>query len=95
MASVFTFNENHCDMRREQRQAFAPVLRDAEVGWAPFTITVTETTSLKADECDSQPDEKPGTRAVAATFRWNETKGGYEPDSTALADLLAETEARF
>ena len=95
MASVFTFNENYCGMRREQTQALAPVLSDGEGRWAPFTITVTETTNLAVHECEEVPDAKPGTRAVAATFRWNDATGGYEPDSQALADLYAETADRF
>jgi hypothetical protein len=94
MASVFTLNENYCGMRREQTAALAPVTTDEAARWAPFTITVTETTSLSTSECDLT-DVVPGTRAVAATFSWNAAAGAYEPDSSALDDLYAETEARF
>lgn len=95
MASVFTLNENYCGLRREQLRALAPVIDDGDGRWSPFAITVTETTNLVDGACDDLPDAKPGTRAVAATFRWDEAAGGYAPDSTALADLFAETQARF
>nr|WP_295889363.1 hypothetical protein [uncultured Devosia sp.] len=95
MASVFTFNENYCGMRRQQTPALAPFFSDDDGRWAPFTITVTEATSLQTGACDEVPDVVPATRAVAATFRWNDAAGAYEPDSPALADLFAETQARF
>lgn len=95
MASVFTLNESHCGLRREQLRALAPVMDDGDGRWSPFAITVTETTYLVEGECDELPDAKPGTRAVAATFRWDEAAGAYAPDSTALADLFAETADRF
>jgi hypothetical protein len=94
MASVFTLNENYCGMRREQTAALAPVTTDEATRWAPFTITVTETTSLSTPECDLA-DVVPGTRSATATFSWNAAAAAYEPDSSALDDLYAETEARF
>ena len=94
MASVFTFNENSCGMRREQTPALAPVTTDGEDRWAPFTITVTETT-MATDDCDSLDSVVPGTHAVAATFMWTDEKGSYRADSNALDDLFEETEARF
>jgi hypothetical protein len=95
MASVFTFNENYCGMRREQTQALAPVLSDGEGRWAPFTITVTETTNLKTGDCDDLPDVAAGTRAVAATFTWDHASETYRPDSTVLDDLEGQTALRF
>lgn len=94
MASVFTLNENYCGMLREQTSVLAPADAAASTHWAPFTITVTETTTVGEVECDL-PELVPGTRAVTATFGWNEATGAYEADNTALDDLLAETEARF
>lgn len=93
MASVFTFNENYCGMRREQTWTMAQVTTDDPGQWSPFTITVTETT--QPNDCEGGEKVKPGTRAVAATFSWAAETGRYEPDSSALADLFAETEARF
>lgn len=94
MASVFTFNENYCGMRREQTPALAPVTTDGDDRWAPFTITVTETTIATSD-CDSLDLVVPGTRAVAATFMWTGETGNYRADSNALDDLFEETEAHF
>lgn len=94
MASVFTFNENGCGMRREQVHALAPTTAEPPTRWAPFTITVTETTTLEPEQCE-HPDIVQGSRSVAATFNWNAASGTYEPDTSALEDLLAETEARF
>lgn len=93
MASVFTFNENYCGMRREQNRAFAPVLSDGDARWEPFSITVTESTTL--NDCEGGEKIEPGTRAVAATFSWAADSGRYQPDSTALDVLFEETEARF
>lgn len=93
MASVFTFNENYCGMRREQTRAIAPVLSDGDGRWEPFSITVTESTT--SNDCEGAETVKPGTRAVAATFSWAAESGRYQPDSTALDDLFSETEARF
>lgn len=95
IASVFTFNENYCGMRREQTRALAPVLSDGEGRWAPFTITVTETTNLDTSGCDDLPDTTAGTRAVAATFRWDQASESYRPDSTILDDLEEQTALRF
>jgi hypothetical protein len=95
MASVFTLNENNCGMSREQTRAVAPTMRDSGGRWTPFTITVTESTQLRTSGCEELPNSTPSTRAVAATFTWNETTGGYEPDSSALSDLFAQTQARF
>lgn len=94
VATVFTLSENYCGLHREQVPALAPASADGAARWAPFTVTVTETTSLDAVECEL-PDVTAGTRSVTATFSWNEAAKAYEPDSTALDDLLAETEARF
>lgn len=93
VASVFSFNENYCGMRREQLPHIAPVTTDGSEQWLPFSITVTETTI--ATECDGGETATPGTRAVAATYAWSADSGRYERDSTALDDLLTETEARF
>ena len=95
VASVFTFNENYCGMRREQMRAFAPITTDAGQRWAPFTITVTETTDAGVNECGGTETAASGTRAAAATFRWAANVGRYQPDSTALDELFAETQARF
>ncbi|QQR34908.1 hypothetical protein JI749_11005 [Devosia oryziradicis] len=94
LASIFTLNESYCGLEREQIPALAPVPAAGTDRWAPFTVTVTETTSLETAECDL-PGVTAGTRAASATFSWNAATGGYEPDSTALEDLMAETEARF
>lgn len=94
MVSVFTLNENYCGMQREQTPALTPVAAPDATRWAPFTISVTETTTLAAVECDLA-DVVPGSRSVAATFRWNQATGAYQPDSTALDELYAQTEARF
>ena len=94
MASVFTFSENYCGLRREQSGAFAPVTSDGEGRWAPFTITVTETTNLEG-ACANLTDATTGTRAVAATFRWDQASGSYKPDSTVLDDLEEQTALRF
>lgn len=94
MASVFTLSDNYCGMQREQEPILAPANATGTARWAPFTITVTETTTLTDADC-APPDAVPGTRWAAAGFNWNEAAGAYEPDSSALDDLLAETEARF
>jgi hypothetical protein len=93
VASVFTFNENYCGMRREQLPHLSPVTTDGDEHWSHFSITVTETTI--ATQCDGGEKATPGTRAVAATFSWAADSGRYEPDSTALDDLYTQTEARF
>lgn len=95
MASVFTFYETYCGMQRQQTPALAPVLSDGEGRWAPFTITVTETTDLNPGECDDVPDATAGTLAVAATFRWDQASESYKPDSTVLDDLEEQTALRF
>jgi hypothetical protein len=94
MASVFTLSDSYCGVQREQRPILTPANADATARWAPFTITVKETTTVTDVDC-ALPDAVPGTRMAAASFTWNEVAGAYEPDSSALDDLLAETEARF
>lgn len=94
VASVFTFSENYCGMQREQKPTLAPAKADEATRWASFTITVTETTTLGEVECE-RPEVAAGTRSVAASFSWDAAAGAYRPDSSALDDLLAETEARF
>jgi hypothetical protein len=94
MASVFTLNENYCGMQREQTPALTPTAAQGAVRWAPFTVTVTETTKLTLGDCE-HPDVVPGTRSISTTFSWNEAAGVYQPDTTALEELYAETKARF
>ncbi|UJW86332.1 hypothetical protein [Devosia sp. SL43] len=95
MTEVFTLNENYCGIRREQLHSIAPLISDSDDRWHPFVVTVTEVTTVGVTDCDPMPVAMTGTRAVAATFSWSAESGRYEPDSTALDDLNAETEARF
>lgn len=95
MASVFTFNENYCGLRREQLEAISPVTSDSGDRWQPFAITVTEVTGLTPGECDTLPEAIPGTRAVAAAFRWDQASASFKPDSTALDELYKQTAERF
>jgi hypothetical protein len=94
VASVFTLTENYCGLRRDQIPTLLPVTADNTARWAPFTVTITETTSLTPSDCE-HPDVVARTRSIETTFSWNEASGTYEPDTNALEELYAETEARF
>jgi hypothetical protein len=94
VASVFTLTENYCGLRRDQVPTLLPVTTENTTRWAPFTVTITETTSLTPSDCE-HADVAAGTRTIETTFNWNDASGVYEPDTTALEDLYAQTEARF
>lgn len=94
VADVFTLRENYCGMGREQIASFASIAALSE-RWQPFAVTVTEVTLPLDDDCGEADKVKFGTRSAAVTYIWGEQTGLYQPDSTALDDLYAETEARF
>lgn len=94
VADVFTFRENYCGVDRDQQALISP--GEGQPGrWQPFTITVTEVTLPPLEDCGSEGAPVPGTRAVAATYLWNDAADAYQPDSNALDKLYRDTEARF
>jgi hypothetical protein len=94
VADVFTLRENYCGVNRDQEAVISAA--EGQPGrWQPFTITVTEITLPAQEDCGSDGAPEPGTRAVAATYLWNEAAGAYQPDSNALDKLYRDTEARF
>ena len=90
--TIFTFNEKHCAFERTQ----APAFRTVESGeaYAAIEATVTETTAPTGESCDNVAPE-PSSRAISATYGWDETKSGYAKDSDALEKLAEQATERF
>lgn len=62
---------------------------------ADIVATVTERTTLTAEDCGGRVGPEPGSRTVAVTYRWDPAAQRYEPDSDAFTALARENEERF
>jgi len=91
--TIFTFNDQDCEYRREQMPSFKTV-DAAGSAFTSIEAVVTETTTPSDESCDGQ---KPAaaTRTIAVTYKWDDAASRYVPDSDALKKLAVENEQRF
>jgi hypothetical protein len=90
--TIFTFNENLCEFRREQ----VPSIKVGAPGgtFAAIEATVTDTTTPSDESCNGEKPQ-PATRSVTVTYTWDDAASRYTPDSDALKKLAVENEQRF
>lgn len=92
--TIFTFDENRCDFRREQIPSFKAT-GTAGGAFAAIEATVTETTTPSDEDCSSEQKPEPARRSITVTYKWDDASSRYAPDSDAFEKLAAEDETRF
>lgn len=92
--TVFTFDERACGFERTQLPAFRAGGR-GDRSHADIVVTVKEETKLTGEDCGGADLPAAGVRTVEVTYRWDEARMRFLPDSDALEVLAREAEARF
>jgi hypothetical protein len=90
--TIFTLDERTCAYERTQRLA---VRSGAEGPFPDIAASVTELTAATGADCGDAAVPEPGTRTIAATWRWDDDARRYIPDSDAFDALARENETRF
>lgn len=90
--TIFTLDERTCAYERTQRLA---VRSGAQGPFPDIAASVTELTVATGENCGEAAVPEPGTRTIAATWRWDGNAGRYLADSDAFDALARENEARF
>jgi hypothetical protein len=91
--TIFTFNEQLCEYKRQQVPSFKTV-DAAGSAFASIEAVVTETTTPSDESCEGQKPA-PATRTITVTYKWDDAASRYAPDSDALKKLAVENQQRF
>lgn len=90
--SIFTFDEKFCSFTRVQQPSLRRVDRGGKT-YGGIEVTVNETTASTGQDCEGEKAPEPGTRTIAATYRWDGER--FAADSDALGKLAEENAERF
>lgn len=90
--TISMLSERDCAFERGQSLA---IRQGTGKPRADIVATVTERTTLTAEDCNGRAHPEPGSRTITVTYRWDSTTQRYAPDSDAFAVLARENEERF
>lgn len=89
--TVSTFGDHNCGQSHHQSIAFSSAPAAEGDDFWPITVTVKD--KLEVDltvTCEDMDYDEPFERSTAVTYRWDDVREAYQPDSDAL-ERLAET----
>lgn len=92
IGSVSVFSDWWCGFERRQTVSFEPVPGQGR-RYASIRAKVLYEGRAVESDCGENPD--PFTQTIGAVFNWDETTGGFAPDSDAFDVLAEENERRF
>lgn len=90
--AISAFSDKDCAFERSQT---VTIEQEAREPLADVVATVTERTTLTAEDCSGRASPEPGSRTITVTYRWDAAAQRYTPDSDAFTLLARENEERF
>ena len=92
--TVSTFDDRGCGFERRQMPDFSIVSANGRT-YGDIAVAVVETTSHTGEDCGGRDLPPAGTRTIAVTYRWDDARSRFVPDSDALEVLARENASRF